>query len=78
MNLIGEVEGRNAFIIDDEIDTGGTVLEAVRVLRDHGARDITVACYHAILSGPGSERLQEADLREIIVTDSVPVPADRT
>lgn len=74
MNVIGEVEGRNVLILDDEIDTAGTITEAVRVLRQHGCKEVIVAGYHPILSGPAIERLRTADVREIVVTDSVPVP----
>jgi ribose-phosphate pyrophosphokinase len=74
MNVIGEVEGKNVLILDDEIDTAGTVTEAIRVLRAQGCREVIVSCYHAILSGPGVKRLAEANVREIVVTDSVPVP----
>lgn len=77
MNVIGEVKGRNVLILDDEIDTAGTMVEAVRVLRDHGCRDVTIATYHAILSGPAVERLQNADVNEIVVTDSVPIPPEK-
>ncbi|MBI5948927.1 MAG: ribose-phosphate pyrophosphokinase [Chloroflexi bacterium] len=74
MHVIGEVEGRNVLILDDEIDTGGTIIEAIRVLRENGCKDVIVSGYHAILSGPAIERLKGADVREIVVTDSVPIP----
>jgi ribose-phosphate pyrophosphokinase len=77
MNVIGEVEGRNVLILDDEIDTAGTITEAIRVLRAHGCKDVLVSCYHPILSGPAVERLKDADVREIVVTDSVPVPPEK-
>jgi ribose-phosphate pyrophosphokinase len=74
MNVIGDVKGRNVLILDDEIDTAGTITEAIRVLRAHDCAEIIVSTYHAILSGPGVERLDNAKVREIVVTDSVPVP----
>ncbi|MGI8927738.1 MAG: ribose-phosphate diphosphokinase [Tepidiformaceae bacterium] len=77
MNVIGEVEGRNVLLLDDEIDTGGTIIEAIRVLRERGCGDVIVGGYHPILSGPATERLKEADVREIVVTDSVPIPAQK-
>ncbi len=77
MHVIGEVEGRGVLILDDEIDTGGTIVEAIRVLRENGCKDVIVSGYHAILSGPAIERLRGADVREIVVTDSVPVPEDK-
>ncbi len=74
MNVIGEVEGRNVLVIDDEIDTAGTITEAVRILRDRGAREAIIACYHGLFTGPAIERLRMADAREIVVTDSIPIP----
>jgi len=73
MNVIGEVDGRNVLLLDDEIDTAGTMTEAIRVLRANGCREVVVCCYHAILSGPGVDRLREANVREIVVTDTVPI-----
>ncbi|MBI2766942.1 MAG: ribose-phosphate pyrophosphokinase [Chloroflexi bacterium] len=77
LNVIGEVEGRNVLLLDDEIDTAGTMTEAVRVLRSRGCKEVVISGYHPILSGPAIERLKRADVREIVVTDSVPVPADK-
>ena len=77
VNVIGDVKDRNVLILDDEIDTGGTITEAVRVLREQGCRDVYVSCYHPILSGPAVDRLRKADVREIVVTDSVPVPPEK-
>ena len=74
MNVIGDVEGRNVLLLDDEIDTAGTMVEAVRVLRERGCREVIIAGYHAILSGPAVKRLADADVREIIVTDTVAIP----
>ncbi len=77
MNVIGEVEGKNALLLDDEIDTAGTMTEAVRVLRDHGIKDVIIAGYHPILSGPAIDRLRSAGVREVVVTDSVPIPDEK-
>ncbi|HEY4668416.1 MAG TPA: ribose-phosphate pyrophosphokinase [Tepidiformaceae bacterium] len=77
VNVIGEVEGHNVLILDDEIDTAGTIIEAIRLLRQNGAKEIIVCGYHAILSGPAIDRLREAEVREIVVTDSVPVPEEK-
>jgi len=74
MNVIGSVEGRNAVIVDDMIDTGGTLCEGAAALRKRGARDVYAFCTHAVLSGNAQERLQASPLTEVIVTDSVPVP----
>ena len=77
MNVIGDVAGRNALLVDDEIDTAGTMVEAVNILRQKGAREIVIAGYHAILSGPALDRLRAADVHEVVVTDTVPLPPER-
>ncbi|MGK2964200.1 MAG: ribose-phosphate diphosphokinase [Tepidiformaceae bacterium] len=77
MNVIGDVDGKNVLILDDEIDTAGTITEAVRALRDKNAKEIIVSGYHGIFSGPAIERLKGADVREIVVTDSVPIPEEK-
>ncbi len=73
VHLIGNVEGKDALIIDDEIASGGTVSEAAHFLREHGVRNITVAAVHPVLSGPAIERIQEAELDELVVTNSIPL-----
>ena len=77
MHVIGEVEGKNVLILDDEIDTAGTILAAVGALRANGCGEVIVSGYHSILSGPAIERLRSANVREIVVTDSVPVPIEK-
>jgi ribose-phosphate pyrophosphokinase len=77
INVIGAVEGKNVLILDDEIDTAGTILEAVKALKARGCGEVVVSCYHPILSGPAIERLQQVDIRQIVVTDSVPVPPEK-
>ncbi len=73
MGIIGSVEGRHALIVDDEIDTAGSLTQAVRVVHEHGARDIYCCATHSIFSGPATERLKSAPIKEIIVTDSIPL-----
>ena len=77
MHVIGEVEGRNCLILDDEISTAGTIVSAVGALRQNGARELIVSCYHPILSGPAVERLRALDAREIVFTDSVPLTPEK-
>jgi ribose-phosphate pyrophosphokinase len=77
MHVIGEVNGRNCLILDDEISTAGTIVSAVSALRQNGAREIVISSYHPVLSGPATERLESLKVREIVVTDSIPVPADK-
>jgi len=76
LNLIGEVDGRDVIMIDDEIDTAGTMVRAARFVKGHGAQDIYALTSHAIFSKPAVERLREGGFREIVVTNTVPLPAD--
>jgi ribose-phosphate pyrophosphokinase len=73
MGIIGSVEGRHALIVDDEIDTAGSLTQAVRVVHERGARDIYCCATHGIFSGPAIERLKSAPIKEMIVTDSIPL-----
>jgi ribose-phosphate pyrophosphokinase len=75
--VVGEVEGRICVLIDDMIDTGGTIVKAAEALFDNGARDVVVAATHAIMSGPAVERFSGSRVREVIVTDTLPIPDDR-
>lgn len=77
LNLIGEVAGRNAIIFDDEIDTAGTLTQAAHFLVEKGARDIYACATHAILSPPATDRLREAPLKEIVVTNTVRIPPEK-
>ncbi|HOF04221.1 MAG TPA: ribose-phosphate pyrophosphokinase [Syntrophales bacterium] len=73
MNIIGNVEGKKVVVLDDLIDTAGTVVQAARALREAGALEVSVCCTHPVLSGPAIERLEGSDLKEIIVTDTIPL-----
>ena len=75
--VVGEVEGRSCVLVDDLIDTGGTIAAAVRVLLDAGAKDVIVAATHGVLSDPAAKRLTECGAREVIVTDTLPISADK-
>ena len=77
LNVVGEVEGRDCLIADDMIDTAGTVSEAARALRKLGANDVYVCATHALLSGPARQRLSDAPIREVVVTDTVYTPPER-
>ncbi|HEX7151740.1 MAG TPA: ribose-phosphate pyrophosphokinase [Thermoanaerobaculia bacterium] len=72
MNIIGEVEGRNVFIVDDIIDTAGTLIHSVEALFRNGAKSISAACTHAVLSGPAIERINNSRLHQVITTNSIP------
>jgi ribose-phosphate pyrophosphokinase len=77
VNVVGEVEGRDCLIPDDMIDTAGTVCESARALKRLGARDIYVCATHPLLSGPAVERLKDAPITEVAVTDSVALAPER-
>ncbi|MBI2759886.1 MAG: ribose-phosphate pyrophosphokinase [Chloroflexi bacterium] len=74
MNVIGEVEGRRAVVVDDEIDTAGTLMQTVQALCDRGVIEVYAAATHGILSGPAVQRLCQSPLREIVLSDTVPLP----
>jgi ribose-phosphate pyrophosphokinase len=74
LNVIGEVRGRRAIIVDDEIDTAGTLMEITRALVREGVSEMFACATHGVLSGPAIERLAASDLTEIVVTDTIPLP----
>ncbi len=71
MNIIGDVEGLDCIIIDDIIDTAGTLCNAARALMDHGAKSVVACATHGVLSGPAIQRIQESALKEVVVTNSI-------
>src|SRR6266446_222421 len=73
MNLIGDVRGRSALVVDDIIDTAGTLVKTAEVLIREGATQVFAACTHAVLSGPAVERLEKSKISEVVATDSVPL-----
>jgi ribose-phosphate pyrophosphokinase len=73
MRVIGEVRGRDVILLDDIIDTGGSITQAAQALRQEGARRILASCTHAVLSGPAIERLEHSDIEEVVVTNSIPL-----
>lgn len=75
-NVIGNVNGRNVILLDDIIDTAGTIAEAVRVLKEKGAIDVYVCASHGLFSGPAVDRLKEAPITELIITDTIPQNED--
>jgi ribose-phosphate pyrophosphokinase len=79
MHLIGDVDGRDAIVIDDMIDTAGTLVQAVGAIQREGARRILACGVHAVLSGPAIERIKASSIEEVVVTNSVPLtPEKRT
>ncbi len=77
MNLIGEVEGKTAILVDEEINTGSSIVQAAELLQERGAREIYACCTHAVLSGPAVDRLRASPIRELVVTDTVPIPPEK-
>jgi ribose-phosphate pyrophosphokinase len=75
--VVGVVEGRTCVLIDDMIDTAGTVCSAARLLMERGATEVYVLATHGILSGPAVERLQEAPIREVVLTNTLPIPGEK-
>ena len=73
MNIIGEVEGKNCVMIDDMVDTAGTLCHAAGALKDRGAVSVDAYITHAVLSGPAVSRISESALDEIVVTDTIPL-----
>jgi len=76
--IVGDVHGKDVIVLDDEIATGGSIIELLRVLRSEGVRRISVACTHGLFTGPAIDRLkQEPDLAEIVTTNTVPLPPEK-
>jgi ribose-phosphate pyrophosphokinase len=76
MNIIGEVEGRACVIMDDMVDTAGTLGKAAQALKDHGAKEVLAYCTHGVLSGGAAERVANSALDELVVTDTIPLRDD--
>ena len=73
MNIIGDVKGKVAVIVDDMIDTAGTLMEATTALLDAGATEVHACCSHAVLSGPAGDRIRESEIKSIITTNTIPL-----
>ena len=77
MNIVGNIEGKTAIIIDDIIDTAGTITLAANALVDAGAREVYACCTHPVLSGPAIERIENSKIKELIVTNTIPLDSDK-
>jgi len=73
MNIIGDVEGKNCVLVDDLVDTAGTLCSAAKALKDHGAVSVSAYCTHPVLSGPAIDNLNASELDELVVTDTIPL-----
>ena len=76
-SVIGEIKEKNALVFDDEVDTAGSIMETVEVVKKFGAKDVYVGCTHGILSGPAIERIKKSSLKELVMTNTVPLPKEK-
>lgn len=76
-SVIGEIKGKNALVFDDEIDTAGTIMEAVQVIKNFGAKDVYVGCTHGVLSGPAIERISKSEVKEVVMTNTIPLTKEK-
>ncbi len=76
-HVIGDVEKKTCIIFDDEMDTGGSMMEAVRVLKENGAGDIYAACTHGVLSADAVEKIQDPSLKQLVITNTIPLPKEK-
>jgi ribose-phosphate pyrophosphokinase len=76
MNVVGEVEGRHCLLVDDLIDTAGTLVKGAEALLEQGAKSVSACATHAVLTGPAVERIEESPLREVLFTNSIPLPEE--
>lgn len=77
MGIIGQVQGRNVLIVDDEIDTAGSIIRAMQLVKKEGAADVYASAVHGVLSGPALQRLREADFKEIVLSNTIPIPPEK-
>ena len=76
-NIIGDVKGKTALIFDDEVSTAGTMVEAAKILEEHGVKEIYAGCTHGILCGPAIERIKNSPIKELVITNTVPLPKEK-
>ncbi len=77
MNIIGDVKGKTAIMVDDIIDTGGTISLGAQALLKYGAKEVFACCTHPVLSGPAVERIEKSPLKELVVTNTIPLPPNK-
>lgn len=76
-SVIGEIKGKNALVFDDEVDTAGSIMETVDVIKKFGAKDVYVGCTHGVLSGPAIERIAKSEVKELVMTNTIPLPKEK-
>ena len=77
MNIIGDVRGKRCMLVDDMIDTAGTIANGAQALIDRGAIEVSACCTHAVLSGPAIERIQNSPIKELVVTNTIPLSPEK-
>lgn len=77
MNIIGDVNGKNCLMVDDMIDTAGTICQGAQAIKDNGANKIYACCTHAVLSGPAIERLKKSPIDKLVMLDTIPLPEEK-
>ena len=77
MNIIGDVQGKNVILLDDMIDTAGTITNAANALKEFGVKDVYACCTHGVLSGPAMERIENSAIKELIVLDTIQLPEEK-
>lgn len=77
MNIVGNIEGKTAILIDDIIDTAGTITLAANALVENGAKEVYACCTHPVLSGPAVERINNSTIKELVVTNSIKLPEEK-
>ncbi|SHG40856.1 ribose-phosphate diphosphokinase [Ornithinibacillus halophilus] len=77
MNIVGNIEGKTAILIDDIIDTAGTITLAANALIENGAKEVYACCTHPVLSGPAIERIENSQIKELVITNSIPLPEEK-
>ena len=76
-SVIGDIKGKNELVFDDEVDTAGSIMETVEVIKKFGGKDVYVGCTHGVLSGPAIERIAKSDLKELVMTNTIPLPESK-
>jgi ribose-phosphate pyrophosphokinase len=76
MNIIGDVKGKNVILIDDMIDTAGTIVNAAKALKEIGAKEVYACCTHGVFSGPAASRIKDSEITELVVLDSINLSQD--
>ncbi|MDE7300589.1 MAG: ribose-phosphate diphosphokinase, partial [Clostridia bacterium] len=77
MNIIGDVKGKNCLMVDDMIDTAGTIVQGAKALKEAGAKEIYACCSHGVLSGPAIERLGASPITELAILDTINIPEEK-